>query len=180
MNLNDLYRKAINAGEKAEEHLFSHLSVRFSVITHLKIGNECDAEELVQEALMTIAREYKSIEFEKSFSAWAYKVLDNKILTYIGSKKRQTTGANKFPLPDAGIRNGSNPDHDLRIRIKACLDKVKAANKRYARILVLRYQGYSAEEICDKFKITSKNLYMILSRARVLLKRCIETGEIDS
>jgi DNA-directed RNA polymerase specialized sigma24 family protein len=57
---------------------------------------------------------------------------------------------------------------------------VKAANKRYARILVLRYQGYSAEEICDEFKITSKNLYMILSRARVLLKRCIETGEIDS
>jgi RNA polymerase sigma factor (sigma-70 family) len=180
VNLNEIYKRAIEADERAEEHLFSYLSVRFRVIANLKIGDEYDAEDLVQEALMTIAREYKTIEFEKSFSAWAHKVLDNKILSYIGGKKRQTARVVKSLPPDAAIGISSNTDQELKLRIKSCLDKVKAANKRYARILVLRYQGYSAEEICDKFKITSKNLYMILSRARVLFKRCIETGEINS
>lgn len=179
MKIDELYA-AVCAGElKAESRLFERLSVRFSLIAHLKIGNREDAEDVVQEALSVIAKEYKNMEF-RSFRAWAYKVFDNRLLDYIGRKMRKT--ADMASMTDEGklMIENSNRDFDLKIRLRECLAKVRATNTRYARILNLHYQGFPTENICSKLGVTKENLYMILSRARSTLDRCLETGEVKS
>ncbi len=179
MKIDDLYEAARTGEKGAESRLFKQLSVRFSLIAHLKIGNREDAEELVQEALSVIAREYKNMEF-RSFRAWAYKVFDNRLLDYIGGRMRKSKDS-VLTFADYQSPSGNlNPDLDLKMRLKECLAKVRAANARYARILNLHYQGFPVEDVCGRLEVTKENLYMILSRARSTLKRCLETGEVKS
>jgi RNA polymerase sigma factor (sigma-70 family) len=177
MKIDELYAATCTGEKRAESQLFERLSVRFSMIAHLKIGNREDAEDVVQDALSAIAREYRSMEF-RSFRAWAYKVFDNRLLNYIGGKMRKNKNTVPILVENQLITGNSNPDFDLKIRLRECLGKIRAINTRYARILNLHYQGFPADDICGKLGVTKENLYMILSRARSTLNRCLETGEV--
>jgi RNA polymerase sigma factor (sigma-70 family) len=178
MDINALHESAAAGDRQAEERLFGFLSVRFEVIANLKIVNAQDAEEVVQDALTIIAREYRSMTFERSFAAWAYKVFDNRVLSYFGSKKKHTHAAIEYDLPPQPQQREANPEVGLKGLLRTCLKKVRRANQRYARILALHYQGYDTEEICGRLEVTTANFYMILSRARAMLKRCLDQGEI--
>lgn len=89
MSVNALYEAARKGDKNSEERLFGLLRERFAGFVNRRIWDKAEAEDIVQNALIVIAREYKSVEVSLSFSAWAYKVLDNKILSYIGTRQRQ-------------------------------------------------------------------------------------------
>ncbi|MEW5923663.1 MAG: RNA polymerase sigma factor [Candidatus Zixiibacteriota bacterium] len=180
MNINDLFEKAIRDGESAEKELFEALLVRFRAIVHQRIWEKNDSEDVAQEALLAVAREYKGIKFEISFSAWAAKVLDYRILAYI--KRKRTTQAR---VSEAPPEDCSRPDLSqspgLRLKLLKCLKELFAANPRYARIINLHYQGYSIEEVCRRLKIKAGNSYVILSRAREMLAKCLgKRNEVES
>ena len=73
----------------------------------------------------------------------------------------------------------SATDPSFKRRLLDCLKKVNQTNTRHARILNLHYQGYTVTDICGKFKITRNNVYIILSRARLMLKVCLEKGDVE-
>jgi len=178
MNLNDLYKNAENGDKKAEDKLFQFLSERFGQFANRRIWNKENAKEVAQEALMLIAKEYKSISFEISFQAWAYKVLDNKILNYI--KKRRQRGDRVITVADINEVGNNVVDTDpvLRTKLLECLKKVGQVNRRHARIIDLHYLGYKTKEICERLKLSSNMFYIILHRARKMLEKCLETGEV--
>jgi len=179
LTINALYDIAREGTQSEEEELFKVLSARFRLFARQRIWDALDSEEIVQDALMTICKEYKEIDFTTSFSAWAYKVLDNRILGYIQTKKRRegkvslVSEADNLPAAEK-----DNPKQELKRKIVRCMRKVADTNQRYARVLNLHYQGFSTEEICDKMHLTRNNLYSVLSRARSMLEYCLERGEI--
>ncbi len=178
MNLNDLHKNAGSGDKMAEEKLFKYLSERFAQFANRRIWDEENAKEVAQDALMLIANEYKSITFETSFQAWAYKVLDNKILNYI--KKRRQRGDRVVSVADiseVGI-SSENTDPGLRTKLLDCLKKVGKLNRRHARIIDLHYLGYKTKEICQRMKLSTNGFYIILHRARKMLEKCLETGEV--
>lgn len=144
-----------------------------------RIRNRGDAEEVVQEALMTIYAEYKSITFNASFSAWAYKVLNNRILNSLRKKQHESQRIDESicpkSVPSEVDVNGAS---DLKRRLLDCLQRIGDRNIRYARILNLHYQGYRTDEICDRLKVIPETFYSILSRARTLLEVCLEKGDL--
>lgn len=178
--INDLYRRTLDGDKSAENELFEFLTARFRLFARHRIWIQADAEEIVQETLMVILGEYKSLVIDTSFTAWAYKVLDNRILAYIKNRSRdrdRTAKMDDLPEKTAAIENpGAN---DLKRRLVTCLRKICVANTRYARILNLHYQGYVTDEICTRLGITQTNFYSILSRARSLLDFCLDKGEIE-
>ena len=177
MNINALHNKAINGDRADEDRLFQSLTVRFRLFVYQRVWNEDDAKEIVQEALITITKEYKEIEFQTSFSAWAYQVLQNKISNYIRMKKSREKVVE--PMPDGNPDFAAwSPDPVLEPKLLGCLRELGRTNLRYARILNLKYQGYDVEDICRKLDIKPGNFYVILSRARSMLKQCIENGGI--
>lgn len=178
MNLNDLHRNAEGGDKKAEDKLFQYLSERFRQFANRRIWDQEDAKEIAQEALMLIAREYKSISFETSFQAWAYKVLDNKILSYI--KKKRQRGDRVVSVADVSEvgHNIVDANPELRSRLLECLKKVGRVNRRHARIIDLHYLGYKTKEICQRLKLSDNGFYIILHRARKMLEKCLETGEV--
>jgi RNA polymerase sigma-70 factor (ECF subfamily) len=176
LDINDLQSRAREGDLDAEKRLMAHLTVRFRRFTYQRIRNSEIAREIVQEALIVISENYKNIEFEVSFSTWAYKVLLNKILNY--SKKERSRGNNLLKYSTNHIKSLDwTPDPEFEISLLNCLKKICQENNRYARILNFKYQGFKSEEICKKLDITLNNYYVILSRARSMLKKCLKGGD---
>ncbi len=182
MNKNDLeetLKLAREGDEESEQELFKNLTARFLLFARRKVREESDAREIVQEAVMAIAKEYRSTEFTSGFVPWAYKVFENRLLTFYRNRQRQARNLEKISAE--AIRSESavyRIEPELKIRLSDCLKKIIAVNPRYARILNLHHQGFDTDEIRGRMDLTSTNLYSILSRARSLLEHCLKTGDI--
>ena len=177
MNINELHKTATSGGRAAEEQLFKNLAEIFRLFAQQRVWSQQDAEEIVQETLMTVARKYKSIVFETSFAAWAYKILEYNILHYYRTQRTRESKHSRLSADDRRL-SSTTPDPTLKIKLMECLKKIGAANPRHARILNLKYLGYSTDEICTKLETTRNNVYIILCRARAHLKRCLEKGDV--
>ena len=175
MSINTLYNEACRGEQGAEQRLFQGLTVRFRLFVYQRVWNEDDAQEIVQEALATVAQEYRKTEFQISFSAWAYKVLQNKISNYVRKKSFRDTVVQPVPGSEDDYA-AWNPDPSLERKLLDCLREMSRANARYARILNFRYQGYDVEDICERLRMKPNNFYVVLLRARAVLKQCLEKG----
>lgn len=174
MNINKLHSIASNGDKNAERQLFQKLHERFRFIVQQKVVDRWDVEEIVQESLMAIARKYGNIDFKVSFSAWAYKVLENCILNYYRTKARRQSKMERISERQDSISDV--PDPEVKRRLLDCLKKVNETNIRHARILNFSYQGYTIKQICNRLSITKNAAYILLSRARAMLKICMEKG----
>ena len=177
MSINELYDMARNGDKAAEKKLFDTLTVRFRALVVHKVRDYDDCNDIVQNAVVTISQEYRDIEITTSFSAWAYKVLQNRLLKHFNLSRRKAVYdgylAQVYEAPP-----NFEPDPTLESRIIDCLRKISGVGTRYARILNLFYQGYSTEDVCRKLEISRANSYVILFRARSMLKLCLEVGDI--
>lgn len=178
--INAIFADARNGDEAATTRLFEFLTARFRLIAHQRIWNSGDVDEVVQDALAVLVAEYRTVEITSSFAAWAYKILDYKILCYIQAKRRRAKHAEsqtEDDLPDDGVLGGCNPD--LKRRLIFCLRKLGTANMRYARVINLAHLGYNTDEICRRLDLKRATFYSLLSRARTLLMACLEKGDAD-
>jgi len=178
LTIDELFEITRNGDKADEQRLFEALSVRFRLFAYRRIWEEEEALEIVQDALMKIASQYRDIVFRTSFAAWAYKVLINEIRNYVRKRKRrgETTS---LGVEDESMYGSFGADPALLPQLLDCLHRLARRNLRYARILNLKYQGYGAADICEKMAISPNNLYVILSRARIMLKNCLEKGVVE-
>ncbi len=177
MDVNDLHKRAAAGEAPAREELFRILTVRYRLFARQKIWNKTDGEEVVQEALMVVARKYRDLVVEKSFSAWAHQVLCYEIASYYKRHKFREVGFGDL-ADGTGQFAGWTPDPELKLQLLKCLRKIGRTNSTYARILNFHYLGYTVKEVCDRLKIRRNNAYVLLSRARVWLVTCLEKGEV--
>lgn len=176
MTINNLYERARTGDKSAEAEMFKKLSDRFWVFAHRKVWDKEEAEELAQNALATVIAEYHQIEISSSFSAWAHKVIENKFLAYIQTRRRRRGREISLGNKDC-IADDCMPDPVLKMRLLNCLKQVSRANRRYARILNLHNLGFKRAEVCEKLGMTIVQSYVVMSRARAMLKKCLDKGE---
>lgn len=177
MEINNLQSKARCGDDSAEDRLFRLLRARFLLLAQRKLRDRDDSEEVVQEALKTVFEKHREMEFETSFAAWAHRVLENKILTFLRTRKRHNDRRENF-VEGTAVGVQDQPDSALESRLLDCLRKLNRVNRRHARILVYKYQGFTVAEICDRLGLTRTNLYTLLSRARSMLEFCLEKGDL--
>ena len=177
MRLDQLYVQSTAGDSAAREELFQSLSGRFLTIAQRKIGNREDAEEVAQKALMTVAEKHRQVTIESSFAAWALKVLNNKIGDYYRATGRERERHGTVPDIERHPTNWT-PNPRLEGKLLMCLRKISRVHIRMGRILNLFYQGYNTNEVCGKLDCTPNNSYKLLSKARALLKHCLEKGDI--
>jgi RNA polymerase sigma-70 factor (ECF subfamily) len=179
VDINILYSQALKGDKTAEHELFRHLSDRIRYSVHRRVGNKQDAEELAQEALLTVLKEYQNVEISTSFAAWVFKIVDNRILAYWGTKQR--TRDRHMPLDaSTDLPAHTHPDPDLKRQLLKCLKQLGEIKVRHARAIVLSTQGYSSDEICSRMNLTRNAFYLLLSRARAMLAGCLEKGSVTS
>jgi len=176
--MESLIAKAREGDEKAEKELFQYLFVRFKSIAKRRIGKS-EAEDIAQEACVTVLQKYKNETYTKGFEAWAYGVLKMKIGNYIqGLMVKQKSLASESDADQTLINSSPEPDYNLKRKLLDCLKQMIKHNPLYARVLNFIHQGYQTSEICERLKIKPNNFYVILNRGRGILKTCLETGSI--
>jgi RNA polymerase sigma-70 factor (ECF subfamily) len=174
-----LLQRAKSGDSSAEEELFQNLRARFMSIAKRRVWETEAAEDIVQQACVTVLTKYKSEEYRSGFEPWAYCVLKMKIGNYLQSKRvRQQRVIDNISSDHESWHPAVAMNPDLEFALIECLRKVIRSIPRYARILSLSYQGYESGEICDRMRITKNNLYSLLSRSRTTLKKCLETGTL--
>ena len=179
VDINVLHSNACGGDPQAVDELFEVLSSRFRLFAHQKIRNRVDAEEVVQNALMTVYREYNRMTFTTSFSAWACKVLDNRILGYFRTRKRESMRLDPQVSQNLeSLKTGAVTDPGVKRKLLSCLRRLCRRNIRYARVLLLHYQGYKTKEICSRMNMKPETFYSALSKARAMLEDCLESPEV--
>ena len=171
--MHQLLEKARQGDSRAEQSLFEYLRVRFVYLAKRRIG-EGDAEDIAQEACITVLEKYKSGTQPDTFEAWAYGVLRRKIGNYLQSRAvRQRTLVNGEDIESMAGSSSREADPTLRRQLIDCLRGMVKAHPRYARVLNMVYQGYQTDEICRRLHVTPNHLYVLLNRSRKVLDECL-------
>ena len=176
LDVNSLHRKALSGNDEFREQLFKVLLESFRIIAQHKIWNNEDSEEVVQIALQTIWDKFDETAEIANFQAWSYRVLTNKIGDYYRQQKHRGNWV-AGSYRDAEYSRDSDHDPEFIIQLSDCIRKVGETNHRYARVLNLKYQGFSVDEISRKLALKANYLYVVLSRARSMLSDCLKLGD---
>ncbi len=156
-----------------------------------RVKDSFTAEDLVQETLLAAYRSRKNFSGRSTPRTWLIGILRHKIVDYYRKQKHEQEEEN---LDDFvyGIENmfdarekwkvkpgdwGKDPKNEyerkeLMATIHACLDEMP---KKMSLAYTLReLQGVSTNELCELFQTGKNNCWVILYRARMLLRRCLE------
>src|SRR6056297_749301 len=81
--------KAIDGDHEALNHLLDqHKDLAFSIALKL-VGNETDAEDVVQEAFIKVLSSIGRFRKESKFSTWLYRIVYNESLKRLNEKSRE-------------------------------------------------------------------------------------------
>ena len=152
-----LLLRARDGDKLAEKEIFDRLTVRFKAIAKQRIRDRQDADDVAQEASLTVFQKYKSEEFTTSFEAWAYGVLRMKIGNYLQSarsRRRHIAAAVEVEESTACAERPSNPL--LRRELLDCVRELIVGFPRYERVLNLIHQGFKTDEVSRNLRISPK------------------------
>lgn len=162
----------------------------------LRLRDRSTAEDLVQETFLAALKDRGAYSGNSSESTWMVGILKHKIADHFRRQAREA------PLEDGDLREQPDPSSFDRsghwvsgpadwggnpadlYREKRFLDQFKKClaglSPNQANAFTLReIEGADTAEICKVLNVTETNLWVILHRARALLRRCLETRWIN-
>ena len=164
-------------------------------VARLQLRDEALAEDVVQETLLA-ALAGSGFSGKSSLRTWLTGILKHKIVDAIRRKQRAPIVASAFGDVESEMdiedfdalfneRGGwdpkpaewGNPEDALNQRqfldvMDICLDKLPPNT---ARVFIMReVMELETDEICKELRINANNLWVILYRARMALRRCLE------
>src|SRR5262249_12447404 len=116
------------------------------------IGNEQDAEDVVQEAFLNAYKHFKSFDARASFATWIHRIASNCAIDLLRRKRRRIGWGGSDRTVEAEELPSSQPGPEARVagaqvsaRVAQALDGLSPAERT---AFVLRYfEGQPTEEI---------------------------------
>ncbi len=156
-------------------------------------GDRASAEEVVQEALVTVYRGLDRFEGRCSIRSWMFRAVRSRALDELRRRGRVVLSDDGDPLEGAFDERGKwqNPPPDLGGELDRKIDAQRAlaqVRRQVDRLphdlrevfLLREVQGLETDEICAALEITPENLRTRLHRARKKLRaqvvRAIQEG----
>lgn len=143
-------------------------------ITHSSAAAE-DAMEDAFAALLVGKRHFRSPEQLRS---WLYKTTHNKSVDYLRRHKREV------PLEDVeNVLSSPDPESHVALRernrtIYVCMQRLPW---QYREVLVLTYfDNFSVAQVCAVLRRNQKQVYNLLARAKIALKKLLLKEGITS
>lgn len=153
------------------------------------------AEDAVQEALAGALKNQRSFGGRSALKTWVFAILKNKIADALRQRSRIVTASSLGDDDDDGETFAAlfdarghwhlseqpagwrEPEASLRETqfwrvFEACLEGLP---ERQARVFMMReFVGLDADEICNALALSRTNLNVLLHRARLRLRACLE------
>jgi RNA polymerase sigma-70 factor, ECF subfamily len=164
-----------------------------------RVRNEAAAEDLVQETLLSAIQSIKSFRENSSEKTWLCGILKHKIIDFYRKSSREVElteeeadmSSYDYLFRDEGIWKGhwtaergpvvwNESPHgileksEFRGVFVGCLSELP---ERIANVFTLReVDGYAAPEICEFLMISPSNFWVMMHRARLHLRRCVDNN----
>ena len=155
------------------------------------------AEELVQETFVGALKSAANFKGRSSERTWLTAILKNKIVDFFRKKSGKEQYTDDFDTLGDAIEKGfeSNgkwklqpvmwridpEDHYAQKQFMAVFYQCMAdLPKRLAQIFHLReIDGFSTDDLCKEMAISKSNSWVMLYRARMALRKCLELNWIS-
>ena len=162
-------------------------------VARLQLRDTALAEDVVQDTLAAALTAKDGFTGKSSVKTWLTGILKHKIVDAIRRKQREPVAAStldeeadledfeglfkenggwRTPPADWGDPEQSLSRQQFFDVLQVCLDKLPPNT---ARVFMMReVMELTSEEICKELTITANNLWVILYRARMSLRECLE------
>ena len=163
----------------------------------MRLRDETLAEDMVQEALLSAIQSLNSYSGKSTERTWLTGILKHKIIDHYRKNKREVQITDEdtdlsgidhfFDRPDKWDGHWAIPmrpvdpeqsPHQVLERsefwmvMNGCLSALPV---RVASVFTLReMDGLTSDEVCDVLSLSASNFWVIMHRARMQLRRCIE------
>jgi RNA polymerase sigma-70 factor (ECF subfamily) len=181
-----LIKKSQSGDVESFELLISSYDKRAYNIAYRVMGNEEDAKDMAQEAMLRVFRSLKDFKGQSSFSTWLYRIVTNVCLDELRRRKND-----KYVSLDSTIQTDSGEMH-----MELCSDRetpesvyeqveqreviknaIRELNEEYRSVIVLRdIQGFSYEEISNILDCSLGTVKSRINRARTMLRDKLKTS----
>jgi RNA polymerase sigma-70 factor, ECF subfamily len=164
----------------------------------LQLRDQAMAEDAVQEALAAAFAARERFEHRASVKTWVFTILKNKIVDMLRDRWSKSRVDLDEAVGDADFdvlfkknehwrredrpSSWGNPEQSLADRqfwdvFEVCMDNLP---ETMARIFAMReFLGLEAADICKELGISSSNCWVILHRARMQLRICLQQRWFD-
>ncbi len=154
-----------------------------------KTASKETAEDLVQETFLAALKSLEKFKGESSPKTWLFAILNNKINDHYRNSYRKPTINNdaifeelfdensqwklgERPQPWADVSDNLSDNEDFNKTLKDCLNKLP---ENWFIAVHLKYiQDENSEAICQELGITVTNLWQIIHRSKLQLRKCLE------
>ena len=139
------------------------------------LGDPEDAEDVLQDALMTAYKALPRFRGESGIYTWLYRIVVNKCRDFQRSRKSGKPDSLEIYEPIlSDDRISVEKKHELSDDAGYLIEKIKGLDVKYRQILLYRYyDDLSYEEIAGLIEVNIGTVKSRLFKARELLKRSI-------
>lgn len=196
--MNEAQGKAPNVSSEADAWLDKHGDALFRYAV-FRVRESGVAEDLVQETLLAALKGYDRFQRRGAERTWLIGILKHKIADHFRRAEREAplevfddwVGEGEFFERSAGEWQVEHAPADWHASPAQLIERIgfwKAFNdclahmpRRTASAFTLReVDGLQSEAICEMLGITVNNLWVMLHRARMHLRNCLEANWFKS
>ena len=171
-----LIERGLKGDARALDALFARNTRALYQTAFRVLGNPEDAEEALQEGLLSAYRNLPKFERRSQFSTWLTRIVINAALMRRRSAKArpavsldETPREDELPVTERFAAKGPNPEQvfagtELREMISANLDELSPLLR--TAFVLREVEGYSTGEAAKKLGVTENTLKARLWRAR--------------
>ncbi len=155
-----------------------------------QLRNDAWAEDAVSETLLAALEKPQAFAGQSQLKTWLVGILKHKLVDQLRRHQREcslTTDDDEADLDELlfaadghwreAPQEWGHPEHTLRERqfmqvLEACIEKLPP---NQGRVFMMReWLELESEEICKQLAITPTNLWVLLHRARLRLRECLQ------
>ena len=159
---------------------------------YYRVNNKEVSEDVVQETFIAALKAQKSFRGESTELTWLLSILKRKVIDYfrkVSSGKERTVSDYTLPFQDEGMFEGHwlvnrlpkdwSTDADSSLNqeefqqiLEVCLSLLPP---KWRSVFVLKFmEELNSDEVCKEAGCTPSNFWVIIHRARLKLRECIE------
>lgn len=157
-----------------------------------QLRNDAWAEDAVSETLLAALERPQAFAGQSQLKTWLIGILKHKLIDQLRRHSREATTLDSDD--EAGLdeqlfnadghwreapKDWGDPEHQLRQQqffevLEACVSRLPPTQ---GRVFMMReWLELSSDEICKELAISSTNLWVLLHRARLRLRECLQDG----
>ncbi len=157
-----------------------------------QLRNDAWAEDAVSEAMLAALEKPQSFAGQSQLKTWLVGILKHKVIDRLRRHSRECTILSDDDETDVdellfkadghwreAPQDWGSPERSLNQRqffevLEVCMEHLPAT---HSRVFMMReWLELGSDEICKELSITSTNLWVLLHRARLRLRDCLQQG----